>query len=122
VFTVIAKLASDSKLTVINVNARLCMTDIERLQKAIKDLHGCDSEHLLTTPVREIFQGKVVWEGDVEVFQLKNHPSMAILAYAWSYKTDDGETRYVAVLGLPPVHTALDAVRAYIASHPQKQR
>ena len=98
------------------------MTEIERLQKAIKDLHGCDSSYLVTTPVREIFQGKVVWEGDVKVFQLENHPSNAITAYAWSYETDDGETRYVAVLGLPPVRTALDAVRAYIASHIQKQK
>ena len=98
------------------------MTEIERLQKAIKDLHGCDSSHLVTTPVREEFQGKVVWEGDVNVFQLENHPSKTIVAYGWSYKTDDGEMQYVAVLGIPPVHTALDAVRAYIASHIQKQK
>ena len=98
------------------------MTEIERLQKAIKDLHRCDSSYLVTTPVREIFQGKVVWEGDVKVFQLENHPSKALVAYAWSYKTDDGELHYVAVLGLPPVRKALDAVRAYIASHIQKQK
>ena len=36
------------------------MAKIARLQKAIKDQHGYDSEHLLTTPVRETFQGKVI--------------------------------------------------------------
>jgi hypothetical protein len=98
------------------------MTEIERLQKAIKDLHGCDSSHVVTTPVRDIFQGQVAWEGNVEVFQLKDHPSKALIAYAWSYKNDDGEPRYVVILGIPPVRTALDAVRAYIASHIQKKK
>jgi len=88
------------------------MTKIARLQKAIKDQHGCDSEHLLTRPVRETFQGKVIWEGDVEIFRVEN--SETPIAYAWSYKTDKGRTRYVAVLAIPPIHTAVDAVRAHL--------
>jgi len=87
------------------------MRKIAKLQKAIKEQHGCDSEHLLTRHVRETFQDKVVWEGDVEIFQLENH--QAIVAYAWSYKTGSGNTRYVTVLGIPPVYTAVDAVRTY---------
>ena len=88
------------------------MRKIAKLQKAIKEQHGCDSEHLLTRHVRETFQDKVVWEGDVEIFQLENH--QAIVAYAWSYKTESGNTRYVTVLGIPPVYTAVDAVRTYV--------
>ena len=96
------------------------MTEIERLQKAIRDLHGCDSAHLASIPVLETFVSKTVWEGIVELFTLLDHPK-AKEAYAWSYKTDDGQTRHVAVLSLPPVKTAIDAVRAYIAVQVQKQ-
>ena len=97
------------------------MTEIARLQKAILDLHGCDSAYAETVAVHETFQGKVVWDGDVEVFPLAKHPR-AKRAYAWSYKNDAGETRYVAVLGVPPINTPLDAVRAYIAAEAQKQK
>jgi hypothetical protein len=91
------------------------MTEIERLQKAILDLHGCYSSHVETVPVCQTFQGKVVWEGDVEVFLILNH-LVVKKAYAWSYKNDTGKMQYVAVLHVPPVNTALDAVRTYIAA------
>ena len=97
------------------------MNDIERLQKAIRDLHGCDSTHMQTVAVHETFQGKIVWDGDVEVFLSIDH-SRARRVYAWSYKGDNGETRRVAVLGVPPIDTPLDAVRAYIAAEAQKQK
>jgi hypothetical protein len=94
---------------------------LETLRKAIRDLHGCDSIHLMSVPVHETFQGKTAWEGTVQVFLLVDHPK-AKEGYAWSYTADNGETRYVAVLGVPPISTAIDAVRAYIASQAQKQK
>jgi hypothetical protein len=96
------------------------MNEIEKLEKAILDLHGCKSMHMQTVAVQETYQGKIVWDGTVETFLLKNHPK-AKLAFAWSYKTDDGSIQHVAVLALPPVATPLDAVRAYIASQAKKQ-
>jgi hypothetical protein len=90
------------------------MTEIERLEKAIKDLHGFRSTHLQSLPIEETFQGETVWKGIVEVFQLHHHPR-AGFAYAWAYK-DDGTEHYVAVLGVPPVNAAINAVRAYIAA------
>jgi hypothetical protein len=92
------------------------MTDIDRLRKAILDLHGCDSFHAGSIAVHETFQGQTIWRGVVEVFELRGHPT-ATNAYAWSYKTDAGETRYVAVLGVPPVNSAADAVRAYVIAN-----
>ncbi len=97
------------------------MTEIERLQKAILDLHGCDSRHLTSVQVHETFQGQTAWQGTVEVFFLINHPQ-AKEAYAWSYQADNGETRFVAVLGISPIESPLDAVRAYIAAQGQKQK
>jgi hypothetical protein len=87
---------------------------IERLEKVIKDLHGFKSTHLQSVPIEETFQGETVWKGIVELFQLHHHPR-AGFAYAWAYK-DDGKEHYVAVLGVPPVNSPIDAVRAYIAA------
>ena len=61
----------------------------------------------------ETFQGETAWQGIVEVFFLVNHPQ-AKKAYAWTYRNDGGELRDVAVLDVPPINSAVDAVRAYI--------
>ena len=62
-----------------------------------------------------MFQGKTVWEGIVEVFELHNHPKAA-RAYAWAYDTDDPKKpkKHVAVLHLEPVTSPVLAVRAAI--------
>jgi hypothetical protein len=91
------------------------MTERERLRRAIRNLHGVESTHLRSEPVHETFHGKTIWEDAVEVFALKGHPK-AGLAYAWSHETDKGGRRYVAVLGVPPIKSAQDAVRASIAA------
>lgn len=88
------------------------MTERERLQKAIRDLHGREGTYLRSEAIREEYCGQVVWEGEVEIFAV-DHPT-ASLAYAWAHETDKGGIRYVAVLGLPPVKSARDAVRAAI--------
>jgi len=96
------------------------MTDVERLQQTIKDLHGCDSEHIESVPIHEVFRDQTVWEGTVEVFRWLDHPT-AKQAYAWSYKTDEGKRQYVAILGVPPVNTAINAVRADVVSQSVKK-
>ena len=50
--------------------------------------------------MKETFQGKTVWEGDVEVFDLIGHPK-AKRCYAWAYDVETG-SRTLAVLELPP--------------------
>lgn len=87
------------------------MNDPERLRRAIKDLHGLESTHVCSVPVHEVFNGETVWEGDVEEFAVAGHPK-AKAAYAWSYRDDAGELRHVAVLGVPPINSAVDAVKA----------
>jgi hypothetical protein len=96
------------------------MTDIERLEKTILDLHGYKGKHTGSVAVREVFQGQIIWDGVVEVFELDNHPQ-AQFAYGWSYKDDDGNTRDVAVLGVPPVESPASAVRAYFVEQAQKK-
>lgn len=95
---------------------------IASLQQAIKALHGCDAVYLRTDHIHETFQGKTVWDGDVEVFTVVGHPK-AKHAYAWAHLDGpkDDKTRFVAVLELPPVTDATTAVRASIMADGNKQ-
>jgi len=40
---------------------------IARLQLTIQHLHNCGAVHRETVPVREVFKGNTLWNGDVEV-------------------------------------------------------
>ena len=75
---------------------------IARLQVAVSQLHNCGAVHVSTVPVHE-------------VFDLNAHPK-AKRAYGWSHKEgkDDKGERFVAVLGIPPVDSALTAVRVSV--------
>jgi hypothetical protein len=88
---------------------------IEELRSVIRRLHGVESKHVESVPVKETFQGKTVWEGIVEVFELRGHPK-APKVYAWSHDTDDPKQprRHVTVLHIHPVTSAVLAVRAAI--------
>jgi hypothetical protein len=91
------------------------VTYLEELRDVIRRLHGVESSHLETVPVKETFQGKTVWDGDVEVFALHGHPKTN-RAYAWAHDTDDPQNprRHVTVLHIPPVVSPITAVRAAI--------
>jgi hypothetical protein len=92
------------------------VTELQRLQRTILDLHGCHSTHLRSERVHETVDGETAWEGVVHVFALKGHPK-AGLAYAWSEATEGGGRRFLAVLGVGPIKTARDAVLAVIVAH-----
>ena len=95
--------------------------DIDKLADVIRKLHGCPAYYVETVSVKEEFQGRTVWEGEVEVFNIRGHPK-AKRVYAWSHDTDYGQTRYVAVLEIPPVDSAQSAVRAAIVDEARKQK
>lgn len=85
---------------------------INELQSVIRHLHGVESRHLESVPIKETFQGKTVWEGVVEVFELIGHPK-AHKAYAWTHDAN-GKTRHITVLHMDKVISPLLAVRAAI--------
>jgi len=91
------------------------VTYVLELQDVIRRLHGVDSEHIETVAVKETFQGQTIWDGLVEVFELKGHET-AHRVYAWAHDTDDPEhpRRHVTVLHLHPIKSAQDAVKAAI--------
>ena len=75
---------------------------------AIDAMHSATANLLTREPVHEQFEGQTVWEGEVLVFELSDHPT-ASKCFAWEV---DGEI--TAVLAEGPIQTATDAVRASI--------
>ena len=92
--------------------------EITQLKDAIRATHGCESLHVESVPVKEVFEGETAWEGTVEVFDLVGHPK-ANRAYAWSYRDGD-EMKSIAVLQIPPVDSPQSAVKVAIASKARK--
>lgn len=90
---------------------------LARLQVAVSQLHNCGSVWRETVSVHEVFRGQTVWKGEVEVFDLAGHPK-ANRCYAWSHPEgpDDKGERFVTVLEIPPVESAVTAVRASIVA------
>ena len=90
---------------------------IAEIQAAFLKLHGCDAVYVETVPIVEEFAGKTIWQGDVEVFDIRGHPK-ATRGYGWGHvigEHDQGR-RYFTVLELPPVDSPQAAVKAAIAS------
>ena len=88
--------------------------DITELKNAIRFTHGCESLHVESVPVKEIFDGKTAWEGTVEVFELVGHQS-AKRAYAWIYRDGD-QNQTMTVLGVSPIDSPLNAVKIAITA------
>lgn len=91
---------------------------IARLQMTIQHLHNCAAIWRATVPVHEVFEGKTVWQGDVECFDLAGHPK-AKHCYSWSYGEPE---EIIAILELPPIQNAQDAVKVGVAYQIRKAR
>ena len=89
---------------------------IEDLKKAVEMTHGGKASLSRSVPVKETFDGKIVWEGVVHAFNLEGHPA-ATRAYAWSSPIEGStKRRFFAVLHIPPVTGPVEAVRAAIVA------
>ncbi len=99
------------------------MTDDPKiLQEAVERLHDCRAVYREATPVRETFEGQIVWEGVVHIFDLQDHPS-ASACYAWSSPVHGSDRRrFYAVLQSPPIASAFDAVRASVVAENRERR
>ena len=99
------------------------MDYIAELQAALLNLHGVSSTYVESVPVHEEFNGETVWQGEVEVFEIRGHPK-AKRAYAWGHVTgkEDQARRYVTVLELPPVDSPQTAVKVAVAAEIKNAR
>ena len=75
--------------------------EITQLKDAIRATHGCESLHVESVPVKE-------------VFDLVGH-LQAKRAYAWTYPDGD-QNKTFTVLGIPPVDSPQSAVKVAIAA------
>lgn len=56
-------------------------------QQAVEGLHHFKATFREIVPIKEEFEGEIVWDGSVYVFDLEDHQT-AKVAYAWSYFVD----------------------------------
>ena len=100
-------------------------TDLDNrvsLRKALERLHYCSATPETVELVTETFEGATVWDGVVHTFKLTGHPTASI-CYAWSSPVEDSDRRRLyAVLEVPPIGSASDAVRASIVQDSKKQK
>jgi hypothetical protein len=92
----------------------------DALKDTITQNHGGGSRFAGIVPVKEIFDGKIAWEGDVMVFSLADHPK-AKRCYAWGHRDAKGEWEITTVLEAPPIDSAAAAVKAAIAASGRKR-
>ena len=94
---------------------------LDRLQVTVQQLHNCSATWRESVPVKEVFNGETLWNGDVEVFDLTGHPK-AKRAFGWSHPdgVDNKTERFVTVLEIPPVDSPETAVKMAIYSDIKK--
>ena len=94
--------------------------EVNELKRAVESQHGCTATLAQSVPVKEIFDGKTVWDGVVHVFTIHGHPK-ANKAYAWSSPIEgSNKRRFFAVLHQPPVTSPVAAVRAAIVQQARR--
>jgi len=84
------------------------------LRHAIESKHCCRAGLANSVFVKLTLARSTMWEGEVHVFDLAGHPE-ANQAYAWAHPIAGSERwQMFAMLHLPPIASAADAVRAAV--------
>ena len=83
------------------------------LETALRQALKCDVTHCQTIPVNETMDGKTIWKGSVETFNLIDHPE-AKKCYAWQHYEENKAPRFVAVLEKRYVNSPELAVKSAI--------
>jgi hypothetical protein len=95
---------------------------IKALIEAIRNLHGCKAVWIESVPIKETFRGNTVWEGEVQVFELIDHPTTT-RCYSWFYDVEaTSKRRFFAVLHQDPVNSPQAAVRAAIVAEVRQKK
>ena len=90
------------------------------LAECIEKDGGCEAIHAGTVPVKEVFNGVTVWDGEVEVYDLAGHPNAA-RCYAWAVQSGD-DWEVTTVLEIPPVVSPQTAVKAAIVARARQAK
>ncbi len=89
---------------------------LSKITNAVEKAVGCASSvsHRESAEVTETRQGKVIWQGVIEVFYVDDLHDMDT-AYGWAVESPRG-TQFIAIPGTSPINSPHDAVRSWIAS------
>lgn len=96
------------------------MEYLAELKNTIRRIHKVEASHTRTEAVREVINGQVMWEGNVEVFAIVGH-DRALRCYAWGHLHEDGRWEVTTVLAIPPVVSAQSAVLAAFVARVKAQ-
>jgi len=83
---------------------------------AEKNIGGM-ARHITSTPVIEIFDGSLMWEGVVETFDVACNPNVK-RCYGFSYREGDALT-YVTIAETDEINSPEMAVKTFVASRMQ---
>jgi hypothetical protein len=95
------------------------------LQEAVQNAQKCAAVHFETVPVRETIDGRIIWQGNVEVFNLTGH-GQAKRCYAWLHTEDGQHLQFITILETAVVNSPQKAVQSAIffdaqpAQYPQQ--
>jgi hypothetical protein len=95
------------------------VSEIDFLREVVIKFYGHPASHVETVPVHGVFFGKTV-EHKVEVFNIEGHVK-ATQCFAWTYRDNEGRTRYTTLLRMSPVETPQDAVKAALVAQAEKK-
>jgi len=86
---------------------------ILELQEFIQKMHGVQAMHIDSVRTTQVLENNTVWDGMIEVFEVRGHPKAPIV-YAWGQNTNQpGKPKmYFAVLHLNSVDSPEAAVKA----------
>jgi hypothetical protein len=91
---------------------------ILNIKCAVEKNVGGLARHVTSTPVIEIFEESLLWEGVVETFDVACNPTIK-RCYGFAYRVDDN-LEYVTIAESDEVNSPKMAVKTFIASRIQQ--
>ena len=91
---------------------------ILNIKCAVEKNIGGMARHITSTPVIEIFDGSLMWEGVVETFDVACNPNVK-RCYGFSYRGDD-TLMYATIAETDEVNSPEMAVKTFVASRMQR--
>lgn len=90
---------------------------ILNIKCAVERSVGGIARHVSSTPVIEVFEGSLLWEGVVETFEVACNPTVK-RCYGFAYREDE-TTRYATIAETDQVNSPKMAVKTFIAFRTQ---
>ena len=91
---------------------------ILNIKCAVEKNLGGIARHVTSTPVIEVFEGSLLWEGVVETFEVVCNPTIK-RCYGFTYREDDN-LLFATIAETGEVNSPKAAVKTFIASRMQQ--